>query len=247
MQKNANSVRLAMWSGPRNISTAMMRAWENRSDTAVWDEPLYAYYLRASGEQHPLREEVLAAGDDNWRRVTARCSGNEELSVPIFYQKHMTHHVLPEVGYDWLDGLQHCFLIRDPTRVVQSYLLKREAVALADIGIERQWQLFDELCQRRGNPPLVIDSADFLRNPESYLKVICAYIGVGFEPSMLAWPAGPRASDGVWAPHWYHAVQASTGFQAPPARAVEALLDHPVAEAANRYYQQLWAQRSVLS
>lgn len=247
MQKGSKCVCLAMWSGPRNISTAMMRAWENRSDTVVWDEPLYAYYLRASGQQHPMRAEVIAAGDPDWRSVAARCVAPCAPDVRVHYQKHMTHHVLPEIASGWLDGLEHCFLIRDPARVVQSYLLKRETVSLADIGVEQQWRLFDEVCQRRGEPPLVIDSADFLQNPEYFLKKICLHIGVEFEPSMLAWPAGARASDGVWAPHWYHAVHASTGFQKPAAVRAEIPLEHPVVEAADHYYRRLSAYRFALS
>jgi len=247
-ENQLQNVRLAMWSGPRNISTAMMRAWENRADTRVWDEPFYAYYLRATGLQHPMREEIIAAGETDWRRVVQQCAEDNPDGVRISYQKHMTHHMLPELEFDWFGRVQHCFLIRDPAYVVRSYLAKREAATLADIGIEQQWRLFDQVCQQQGDAPLVIDSADFLQRPEAYLRTVCTSIGVGFDERMLAWPAGPRDSDGAWAPHWYHAVWKSTQFQAPTLEKEEEDLphNHPVVLAAGPFYQKLKQHRLVL-
>ncbi len=240
-------IRLAMWSGPRNISTAMMRAWENRADTRVWDEPFYAYYLQATGLMHPMRDEIISAGIADWRKVVEQCVAKNPQGVRIHYQKHMTHHMLPEIADEWLDVLEHCFLIRDPALVVRSYLAKREHATLADIGIERQWQLFDQVCQRRGSEPLVIDSADFLKSPEAYLRAICSNIGVNYNASMVDWPAGPRGSDGIWASHWYAAVWQSTGFQ-PAVTAPLSAEDqqNPVASAAAVFYQRLHTHRLLL-
>jgi Sulfotransferase domain len=199
--------RIAMWSGPRTLSTATMRAWENRPDTVVVDEPLYAYYLAATGIDHPGRDAVLAAQPTDWRTVVRRLT-SEPLpdGATIGYQKHMTHHVLPEVDLDALAPLAHAHLIRDPRRVLASYAKVREQPTMADLGLERQV----ELCRRFGGP--VVDSDALLRDPRGVLTRLCAALGVPFDERMLAWPAGPRPTDGVWAPHWYASVEASTGF-----------------------------------
>lgn len=233
-------VRIAMWSGPRNISTALMRAWENRGDCAVSDEPLYAHYLAATGLDHPGAAEVIAAGDTDWERVVAALTGPVPASRPIWYQKHMTHHLLPGRDTAWVHGLHNVFLIRDPALVVASYLKSRAACAPADIGLLQQAELFDAVAQRLGRAPLVIDGERFLQDPERHLRLICADAGVGFSERMLRWPAGPRASDGVWAPHWYAAVWRSTGFEAPRARDMR--LDDAgrrVAEACRPAYEAL--------
>ena len=200
------SVRLAMWSGPRNISTALMRSWENRPDCRVVDEPLYAYYLAETGLDHPGRDEVIAAGETSWSAVVAELTGPTE---GIYYQKHMTHHLLPQLPRDWIGELTNVLLIRDPAEVVASYVRSRADVVAEDIGLVQQAELYEQL---DGAPP-VIDAADFLGNPEGYLRWLCDYLGVPFTDAMLHWPAGPRASDGIWAPYWYDAVLASTGFQ----------------------------------
>jgi Sulfotransferase domain len=208
-------LRIAMWSGPRNISTAMMRAWENRGDCAVSDEPLYAHYLARTGAEHPVRAEVIAAGETDWRRVAAFLTGPVPDGKPIWYQKHMTHHLLPSIDRDWMHALTNVFLIRDPDEVVASYLRTRDAVTPEDIGIPQERQLFDEIAERIGKAPPVVDADEFLRAPEAHLRALCARLGIPFTERMLAWPAGPRASDGVWAPHWYSAVWKSTGFERP--------------------------------
>jgi len=206
-------LRIAMWSGPRNISTAMMRAWENREDCAVSDEPLYAAYLAATGLDHPGRDEVIANGETDWRTAADALLGPAPGGKSVWYQKHMSHHLLPEMDSDWVSGLHNVFLIRDPVEVVASYLKSRATVAPDDIGLPQQGRLFDLLSERLGETPMVIDAGDFLRAPEAHLRALCVRLGIAFTPRMLAWPAGPRDSDGVWAPYWYDAVWKSTGFE----------------------------------
>ena len=206
-------LRLAMWSGPRNISTAMMRAWENRGDCAVVDEPLYAHYLAHTGLDHPGRELVIAAGMADWRTVAEHLTGPVPDGKAIWYQKHMTHHLLPQIGRDWLAELTHAFLIRDPREVLLSYVRSRPNVTAEDIGVLQQLEIFEYVQLRADIPPPVIDAEEFLKDPESQLRALCVRLGVEFTPRMLHWPAGGRASDGVWAPFWYGAVVGSTGFE----------------------------------
>jgi hypothetical protein len=241
----AQPLRLAMWSGPRNISTAMMRAWEHRGDCAVSDEPLYAAYLAATGLDHPGRDEVIAAGDTDLQRVAAALA---EGPVPegraLWYQKHMTHHLLPGMDLAWVQRLTNVFLIRDPAQVVESYLKSRATVTPQDIGLLQQADLFDAVAEHQGCAPPVIDADDFLRAPEAHLRALCAHLGIDFTPRMLQWPAGPRASDGVWGPHWYAAVWASTGFE--PWRPRQPRLEGPglaASEACRAAYERLHAQR----
>ena len=213
------TIRIAMWSGPRNISTAMMRAWENRGDCAVSDEPLYAHYLAHSGSDHPARDEVIAAGETDWRKVTDALVGDVPDGRTVWYQKHMSHHLLPHIAHDWIHALTNVFLIRDPDEVVSSYLRTRDTVTADDIGIPQERALFDEIAERNGVAPPVLDADEFLRAPAEHLRALCATLGIPFTDRMLSWPAGPRASDGIWAPHWYHAVWKSMGFEAPRNRA----------------------------
>ncbi len=240
-------LRIAMWSGPRNISTAMMRAWENREDCAVSDEPLYAAYLEATGIDHPGRDEVIAAGDTDWRRVVESLCGPVPDGKAVWYQKHMNHHLLPEMGTDWVFGLRNVLLIRDPAEVVASYLKSRETVTADDIGLPQQGRLFDLLCQRLGEAPTVIDAGDFLRAPEAHLRALCLRLGIAFTPRMLSWPAGPRDSDGVWAPYWYDAVLRSTGFEVwRPREDVLTGEARAVAEACRPIYERLREYRMPL-
>jgi hypothetical protein len=240
-------IRVAMWSGPRNISTAMMRAWENRPDAIVVDEPLYAHYLLETDIDHPGREEVIAAHENDWRKVV-----EDLVHAPlpagksIYYQKHMTHHLLDHMDLGWVDGLVNCFLIRDPAEVITSYIKVRPEVTLADIGLEEQRRLFDHVSAVTGETPPVIDSVDVLENPRRILTLLCQRIGVPFSEQMLAWPAGPRPSDGVWARYWYDAVWASTGFEPyrPRPAHVPAHLQDLLAEA-NDLYTELYEQRLV--
>jgi hypothetical protein len=206
-------LRVAMWSGPRNISTAMMRSWENRGDCAVVDEPLYAHYLGHTGLDHPGREEVIAAGEPDWQRVVAALTGPVPGGRAICYQKHMTHHLLPHIERGWLKQLTHAFLIRDPRRVLLSYVKSRPTVTAEDIGVNQQLEIFNHVRRSTGATPPVIDAVQFLQAPEAQLRQLCACLGIEFLPRMLSWPAGPRASDGVWARYWYDSVYKSTGFE----------------------------------
>ena len=206
-------LRLAMWSGPRNISTAMMRAWENRGDCAVIDEPLYAHYLAHTGLDHPGREKVIAAGETDWRKVAVQLTGPVPDNQAVFYQKHMTHHLLPHIGRDWLGELTHVFLIRDPREVLASYIRSRPNVTVEDIGVVQQLEIYEHVQRLTGRPVPVVDAGEFLKAPEAQLRALCELLHVGFTPRMLSWPPGPRTSDGVWAPYWYDKVLGSTGFE----------------------------------
>ena len=235
------ATRIAMWSGPRNISTAMMRAFENRPDTAVVDEPLYAAYLALTGLDHPMREEVLASQPTDWREVEASLLGPVPGGAAVFYQKHMTHHMLPGFGLDWTAACRNVFLIRDPAAVIASYTERRAEVTLEDIGVVRQAELFDREADRLGAAPPVVDSVDVLAAPEATLRALCGAVGIGFTERMLSWPAGRRASDGVWAPAWYDQVERSTGFARKSEARPRPLADdlRALADAAEPYYQRL--------
>ena len=241
-------LRVAMWSGPRNISTAMMRAWENRGDCAVSDEPLYAAYLAATGLDHPGRDEIIADGDCDCARVAEELSsGAVPGNAPIWYQKHMTHHLLRNHSTAWVNQLANVFLIRDPAEVVESYLKSRATVAPEDIGLLQQVKLFDQVSDHLGHAPPVIDADDFLRAPGPFLEELCGHLGIDFTERMLNWPAGRRSSDGIWAPYWYDAVWKSTGFEPwrprSPQLQGEALR---VADACRPAYERLHAQRMVV-
>jgi len=202
-------MRIAMWSGPRNLSTAMMYAFGNRADCAVTDEPFYAAFLAASGLDHPMRAGILAAQATDPACVAALCAGPIPDDRPHFYMKHMAHHMLPGFPLDWAGVCVNVHLIRHPARVIASYGEKRQSATAEDIGFDRQVALQARL----GGP--VIDSADIRADPERALRCLCTEIGLPFDPAMLDWPAGGRAEDGVWARHWYGAIHASTGFAGP--------------------------------
>jgi hypothetical protein len=199
-----------MWSGPRNISTAMMRAWENRADTQVTDEPFYAAYLATTGLDHPMRAEAIAAQPTDWQDCARHCA--EGVGAPIHFQKHMCQHMVPEAPLGWMAACRHAFLIRSPQAVAASFHKGWPQMRLDDLGFRRQAELFDHVCQITGAAPPVLEARDVLEAPEAALRALCAALDVAFDPAMLAWPAGPRASDGVWAAHWYERVNQSTGF-----------------------------------
>jgi hypothetical protein len=231
-----------MWSGPRNISTALMRSFSSRPDTAVIDEPFYAAYLAETGIEHPMRDEVLASQPNDWRDVVAMITGPVPGGRSVFYQKHMTHHMLPAFGLGWLSGMHNAFLIRDPAAVLASYVRRRGDVTLADIGIVQQHELFDREAQRLGHAPPVIESSDVLANPAGVLSRLCAALGIPYTGAMLRWPAGRHPSDGVWAPAWYSAVERSTGFDSPSAAGRPAALTdemQSIADAARPLYDAL--------
>ncbi|MFK7884973.1 MAG: HAD family hydrolase [Phycisphaerales bacterium] len=221
--------RIAMWSGPRNISTALMRSWGSRPDTAVVDEPLYGHYLRwLPGErrrEHPGADETIAAMDGDWKSVTNTLIGPVPGNRPIWYQKHMAHHLTPGIDLSWIDGLTNCFLIRDPAAMIASFAKVIPNPTPDDLGLPAQTALFGRVRQPTGRLPAVIDSADVLRDPPGVLSALCAHIGIPFDDSMLAWPPGPRDTDGPWAPHWYASVEQSTAF-APPHTERPIIPDH---------------------
>lgn len=233
-----------MWSGPRNISTTLMRSWESRGDTFVTDEPFYAYYLSATGRDHPGKEEVIASQETDWRRVADWLTGPLEDGKPIWYQKHMAQHFLPEMAVEWTSHLTNCFLIREPAEVLLSYTAKREEVTLDEIGYRQQVELFELERVRTGKIPPVLDSRDVLENPKKMLSLFCERVGVAFTDRMLSWPAGRRETDGVWAKYWYDQVEKSTGFlpyEEKSGELPEAL--KPLWKEATDYYELLRANR----
>jgi Sulfotransferase domain len=228
-----------MWSGPRTVSTALMRAWENRPDTAVVDEPLYAFYLARTGIDHPGRAEILTSQPNDWRVVLDRLTrGPVPPGTTVYYGKHMTHHLLPEVDRRPLAALRHAHLIRDPAELLASYARVRSAPTLADLGIVQQAEIFTEF----GGP--VLDSRDLLAAPGPMLQALCQALGVPFDQAMLSWPPGPRDSDGIWGRYWYASVWRSTGFgpYRPPARPLPPHLAG-LAERCRPYYERLRAAR----
>ena len=236
-------VRIAMWSGPRNISTAMMRSWESRSDTCVVDEPLYAHYLQEAGIEHPGQSEILNSQSTDWRDVTtALTKENIDSAFNIYYQKHMAHHQLPNMDSDWILSLKNCFLIRDPDAVVASYAEKRPDLTPADLGFEQQVALFNLVRDKLGATPAVIDSDLFLTNPKQQLQTLCNRLEVPFKENMLKWAAGSRASDGVWAKHWYHNVEKSTGFSKQPKKSLTLSPEQQeISDQCRPYYETLKA------
>ena len=227
---------IAMWSGPRTVSTALMRSWENRPDTIVSDEPLYSFYLTRTGIDHPAREEVIASQPADWRVVLDQLI--TEHGKPIGYAKMMTHHLLPEVDRAAFAPFAHAHLIRDPRELLASYARVRTEPTLDDLGLRQQAEIFETF----GGP--VVDSRDLLTAPEQTLTALCAELDVPFDGHMLAWPPGPRDSDGVWAPHWYASVIASTGFAPyrPSADQLPARLE-PLAEQCRPYFERLYRYR----
>jgi hypothetical protein len=206
-------LRLAMWSGPRNISTAFMRCWGNRDDTLVVDEPFYAHYLLSTGLGHPGREEILANHESDWRKVVRSLMAPLPPGIGILYQKQMAHHLLPGMDRDWLGSMTHAFLIRDPRPMLASLAEKLGAFDLLETGLPQQVEIFDYVMQSAGRVPPVVDAADLLAAPEPMLRVLCRSLGVEFSTRMLSWAPGRRETDGIWAKHWYQRVEQSTGFQ----------------------------------
>jgi hypothetical protein len=238
------TTRIAMWSGPRNLSTAMMRSWENRPDTEVLDEPLYATYLAQTGLDHPVTEEIILSGHADPDAAIAACLAAPSVSA-ISYQKHMAHHLLASMDRSWIGEFRNVLLLRHPHSVLASYTKVRESVTLEDIGIPQQLELLDR-CE------LVVDSADFLVDPAAYQREICQRLDVPIDEdlaeAMLSWPAGRRASDGVWASEWYSAVEASTGFGSGPTEEPPPVADHLVGMAADamEIYEDLRQRRFTL-
>ncbi len=230
-----------MWSGPRNISTALMRAWENRPDTFVTDEPFYAFYLSNTDIEHPGQKDILASQSTDWQEVVTQCQTLEANGCTVHYQKHMTHHILPQVSLEWLAELTNIFLIRSPAAVVASYSKARPDLTASDLGFEQQAQLFNFVKDRFDIAPLVIDSTSLLQQPRKAMEILCTHCGIAFHENMLSWPAGKRLSDGAWAPYWYGNVEASTGFSAPSAQRTITLdkQQQKIADACQIHYDAM--------
>lgn len=205
-------VRLAMWSGPRNVSTALMRAWGNRTDTFVTDEPLYAHYLKVTKLPHPGASEVVRVHESDWGKVVEWLAGPVPEGKRVWYQKHMAHHLLPQVGTDWLDRVTHGFLLRDPGEMITSLMQFIPRPVITDTGLPQQVAIFERVRERMGKAPAVVDAKDLLMNPRGVLIKLCDAVGVEFQARMLKWPAGLRETDGVWAKHWYEKVAMTTEF-----------------------------------
>jgi len=212
-----SGMRIAMWSGPRNISTAMMRAWGNRGDTACWDEPFYAWYLKETGIQQPGWDEIIQVHETDLRKVMAHIEGPVPGGKDIHFLKCMTHHMLPDVGREWFAHARHFFLIRDPEMMLRSYAAARDGAAfvMEELGLTLQRELYEHVTRVLGKAPPVVASEDIMANPRGTLSKLCDALGVPFTDKMLSWPAGPRPEDGVWAKHWYGSVEKSTGFDRP--------------------------------
>jgi len=244
MDPSSEPLRIAMWSGPRNISTAMMRSWGNRPDTVVCDEPLYAHYLAKTGREHPGAREVIEQGETGWRSVVEWLTGPIPDGKTIFYQKHMAHHLLPEIDRSWLDRLTHAFLIRDPRDMLASLMEFLHDPTLEDTGLPQQVEIFERVERETGRTPPVIDSRDVLQDPEGQLRLLCRALGTSFRSEMLSWPAGRRETDGVWAKHWYAEVERSTTFRpwAPKTVPLPPRLRELHAECVG-YYERLHRHR----
>jgi hypothetical protein len=237
-------LRLAMWSGPRNISTAMMRSWGNRPDTIVVDEPLYAHYLSATSRDHPGAREIIARGPADAAEAVRQLLAPLPEGKSIHFQKHMVHHLLPGMDRSWLTEVTHCFLIRQPRQVIASYIKHVNDPTADDLGFPQQAQLFDEITDQTGKTPPVIDAADVLADPRGLLTRLCEMLGVDFSEAMLSWPPGLRDTDGVWAKYWYKEVETTTGFRSQPHKAI----DVPqrlanVLDICERHYHQLHQHR----
>ncbi len=233
---------IAMWSGPRNISTAMMYAFGNRADCEAWDEPFYGFSLKTKGNDHPMREEIIAAMETDWDKLVTKCTTPS--AKPVLYQKHMTHHMLEGFDRSFILKLTNAFLIRHPAKVLASYAQKWADVDLRAIGFIEQAEIFDQVAQKLGHAPAVIDADDVLADPRGVLEKLCAACGIQFSGEMLHWPKGPKTFDGVWAPHWYNAAWNSEGFAAGPAK--PQTLPHAlqtIADAALPYYDVLRPHR----
>lgn len=231
---------IAMWSGPRNISTALMYSFGNRADCTAWDEPFYGFSLKSRGNDHPMRNEIVAANECNWDALVEKCLAQG--ATPVFYQKHMTHHMLP--GFDRRFALQltNAFLIRSPEQVLASYMQKWNEASLQNIGFVQQAEIFEMVAAHLGHAPPVLDADAILKDPRNALIKLCAACGIPFDEAMLHWPEGPKAFDGTWAPHWYGAVWKSEGFAAPVQKAITLPYElQIIADQARPYYEKLKA------
>lgn len=205
-------LRIAMWSGPRNISTAMMRSFGARADCAVTDEPFYGAFLHDTGMRQPMADQIIAAMDCDWQSVAAAMNGPVPGGKPLWYQKHMPHHMVGGISIADFPDHEHGFLIRDPARVVASHAAKRIDVTPEDLGVDKQLEYADYIEQKTGKSAIILDSTDISRDPESHLRALCEAMNIGWDSAMLSWEPGYRDTDGIWATHWYNKVIDTSGF-----------------------------------
>ncbi len=234
--------RICMWSGPRNLSTTMMRCFGGRSDTICTDEPFYATFLKATGLDHPMADEIIEAGDTDPKSVCSKLQQNTVSSSAYWYQKHMCHHMLEGIPRDFMDGAIHIFLIRDPRRVIASWIKKNPKLSFDEVAVKQQCDLYQYVSDRYGVPP-VIDTDDLLIDPRKYLKQLCSKIDIPWDEGMLKWNAGPHTEDGIWGKVWYDSVWRSTGFGPPADPSLPGLSTEftAIANQAMPYYNRMKA------
>ena len=239
------TTRIAIWSGPRNLSTAMMRCFEARGDCGVVDEPFYGAYLKATGVDHPMREEIIASMPTDVEQIAEAMAGPAPGGEPVFYQKQMPHHLyLSGAPLEWMKACRHAILIRAPERMIASFDAKRPAPDLNELAIPQMDRIDSDIADLTGAPPPVIEAEDVRANPAGMMRSLCAALDIPFKPAMLRWPAGARANDGIWGAHWYRSVETSTGF-APPAGEAPELAPHlaEAAAAARPAFERLQARK----
>jgi len=201
---------VCLWSGPRNVSTALMYSFAQRPDTRVVDEPLYGHFLRVTGTQHPGRDKVLGSVDCDGDRVMRELLRQTPTNFDVLFMKQMAHHLV-DLDTGFLARTENIFLIRDPEQMLPSLTIQLPHASLADTGLKMQWELYEQLVAT-SQEPAIVDSKELLLNPGYVLQELCNHLDIPFYEQMLSWPAGPRPEDGIWAPYWYHAVHRSTGF-----------------------------------
>ncbi len=231
------TVRINMWSGPRNLSTAMMYSWRERSDTTVVDEPIYAHYLRVSGRRHPGDADVLASQDTDGEAVV-RDVMLGDYDTPVVFFKQIAKHLI-DLDRSFLPEFRNILLTRDPLDMLTSLQVQLPDLTLDDTGFVELVEILESL-HSMGEEPIVVETRRLLEDPAEVLGAVCQACGIDFDPAMLTWPAGPKPEDGIWAEHWYHGVHRSTGWQPYVAKDVE-LLPHlqPVLEAAMPLHDRL--------
>ncbi len=233
-----------MWSGPRSISTALMRSFENRPDTFVSDEPFYAHYLNETGLDHPLSEETIQHGEISWDAVVKTITGDIPNGNKVWYQKHMAQHNLPGQDLSWIKKMENILLIRKPEEVILSYIKKYQITSITQLGYPQQNMLFNMLGESMSNSPIILDTRDILKDPAGMLKKLCARLTIPFYQEMLTWPVGRRESDGIWGKHWYGSVENSSSFQPyTKNKHIVPLEYEELLEDCVKQYQQLYQHR----
>ena len=246
MRALADGCKIAMWSGPRNISTAMMYSFENRADCCAIDEPFYAHFLQYTGTNHPSAQKVIGAYETDYLKIAQHLSGNIPEDFSIWYQKHMCHHISPGFEIDWIRNLTNCFLIRNPREVLLSLSKITSEVSLWATGLPQQIMLYEQVIKNESRPP-ILDSRDILENPGEMLEMLCRELNIPFSESMLEWEPGPRECDGIWGEYWYESVWSSSGFSPYKARTGElSPLHESILDEAMPVYRELHSKRLKL-